>query len=186
MLALVLLYVHNGPVGFFPHSQFWALIAFLISCLSLPSPSLYSILSSPPPPSLLNLMHAYKGVLVCPLWAGFSPGVRPPVQQLGWDFWCDITAFWMFFVMEWMSLKRPGSGTNAIFSLISLCQMFFPVTSNAPHTFGGLMLFFMPVTQSTSTWWHSLQLFWCCHSGGDHIHEHSITTYPGTCPPMTT
>lgn len=43
--------------------------------------------------------------------------------------------------MEGVSLKHPGSGTNTTFSLISLCQMFFPVTSNASHTFWGLMLF---------------------------------------------
>lgn len=78
-------------------------LLFLVSWLSLPSLSLYSVLSSflfsfyPFPPNLICML---KGVLVCPLWAGFSPGVRPPVQQLGWDFWFDITAFWMVFLFH--------------------------------------------------------------------------------------
>lgn len=90
-------------------------------------------------PPLNIICMLVKGVCF-PLWAGISSGVKLPLQPHGCHFPSDTTAFWMCF-HGMLSRKHPGSGTNTTSPLISLCQTFFPVTSNAPHTFWGLTLF---------------------------------------------
>lgn len=129
-----------------PVYTFWALVAFLVSWLSLSFPSLYSVFALSfclLPPSPEDHLHAYKGVFGFPLWAGFSSGVRPPVQQHGRRFPIDSSLVVFFLEEGWGgSLKHPDWHRRHLLTDFS-----------APHTFWGLMLFSCQGTLGTSTRW---------------------------------
>lgn len=112
-----------------PVSISWALVAFLVSRLGLSLPSLHR------PPFVLRtprniICMLIRGVFVFPLWAGVSSGVRPPAQQHGWHFPFGSV------LVQWWSLKHPGSGTGAGFSLNSLSRVLCAYLKCTTHLLG--------------------------------------------------